>query len=44
MFYNLQYSEPVDIAGTMRPADLTFVEDLQVEPLDNVEVCSDMLK
>ena len=41
-WFNLQYSEPVDIAGTMRSADLTQVEDLQVDPLDNVEVCSDV--
>ena len=41
-WFNLQYSEPVDIAGTMRSADLTQVEDLQVEPLDNGEVCSDV--
>ena len=34
----------VEIAGNMRSADLTQVEDLQVEPLDNVEVRSDVLK
>ena len=41
-WFNLQYSEPVDIAGTMGSADLTQVEDLQVEPLDNGEVCSEV--
>ena len=41
-WYNLQYSELADIAGTMRSADLTQVDNLQIEPLDNIEQCSDM--
>jgi len=41
-WYNLQYLEPFDIAGTMGSADLTKVDNLQVKPLDGVELCSDM--
>lgn len=41
-WYNLQYSEPVTLSGTTGSADLSLVDNLRIEPMENREKQNDI--